>query len=47
MKDKQVFISKTDVGGEEVTGAYMQIIDENGMSLMSGIAKVNLILLTA
>lgn len=30
MKDKQVFISKTDVGGEEVTGAYMQIIDENG-----------------
>lgn len=30
MKDKQVFISKTDVVGEEVTGAYMQIIDENG-----------------
>ena len=30
MKDKQVFISKNDVGGEEVTGAYMQIIDENG-----------------
>lgn len=30
MKDKQVFISKTDVGGEEVTSAYMQIIDENG-----------------
>ena len=30
MKDKQVFISKSDVGGEEVTGAYMQIIDENG-----------------
>lgn len=30
MKDKQVFISKTDVGGEEVTGPYMQIIDENG-----------------
>lgn len=30
MKDKQVFVSKTTVGGEEVTGAHMQIIDENG-----------------
>ena len=30
MKDKQVFVSKTTVGGEEVTGALMQIIDENG-----------------
>lgn len=28
MKDKQVFVSKTTVGGEEVTGAHMQIIDE-------------------
>lgn len=30
MKDKQVFVSKTTVGGEEVTGAHMQIIDEDG-----------------
>lgn len=30
MKDKQVFVSKTTVGGEEVTGAHMQIIDEGG-----------------
>ena len=30
MQDKQVFVSKTTVGGEEVTGAHMQIIDENG-----------------
>lgn len=30
MKDKQIFVSKTTVGGEEVTGAYMQIIGENG-----------------
>ena len=30
MKDKQVFVSKTTVGGEEVIGAHMQIIDEDG-----------------
>ena len=30
MKDKQIFVSKTTVGGEEVTGAHMQIIDEDG-----------------
>ena len=30
MKDKQVFVSKTTVGGEEVTGALMQIIDQDG-----------------
>lgn len=30
VKDKQVFVSKTTVGGEEVTGAHMQIIDEDG-----------------
>lgn len=30
MKDKQVVISKTTVGGEEVTGASMQILDEDG-----------------
>ena len=30
MKDKQVFVSKTTVGGEEVTGALMQIKDEDG-----------------
>lgn len=30
MKDKQIFVSKTTVGGEEVTGAHMQIIDEGG-----------------
>ena len=30
MKDKQVTISKTTVGGEEVTGALMQIKDEDG-----------------
>lgn len=30
MKDKQVKVSKLTVGGEEVTGAHMQIIDENG-----------------
>ena len=29
-KDKQVFVSKTTVGGEEVIGAHMQIIDEDG-----------------
>ena len=30
MKDKQVKVSKLTVGGEEVTGAHMQIIDEDG-----------------
>lgn len=30
MKDKQVKVSKLTVGGEEVTGAHMQIIDEGG-----------------
>ncbi len=30
MKDKQVKVSKLTVGGEEVTGALMQIIDEDG-----------------
>ena len=30
MKDKQVIVSKLTVGGEEVTGAHMQIIDEDG-----------------
>ena len=30
MKDKQVFVSKTTVSGEKVTGAHMQIIDEDG-----------------
>ena len=30
MKDKQVKISKTNVGGDEVTGALMQIKDEDG-----------------
>ena len=30
MKDKQVKISKVEVGGEEINGALMQIIDENG-----------------
>lgn len=30
MKDKQVKISKLTVGGQEVTGALMQILDEDG-----------------
>ena len=30
MKDKQVKVSKLTVGGEEVIGAHMQIIDEDG-----------------
>ena len=30
MKDKQVEVSKLTVGGNEVTGAFMQIIDEDG-----------------
>lgn len=30
MKDKQVKVSKLTVGGEEVTGAHMQIIDGDG-----------------
>ena len=30
MKDKQVKVSKLTVGGEEVTGAHMQIIDQDG-----------------
>ena len=30
MKDKQIEISKVTAGGEEVTGAFMQIIDVNG-----------------
>ena len=30
MKDKQVFVSKTTVSGDEVTGALMQIIDQDG-----------------
>lgn len=30
MKDKQVKVSKLTVGGEEVTGALMQIVDEDG-----------------
>ena len=30
MKDKQVTISKTTVSGEEITGALMQIIDQDG-----------------
>lgn len=30
MKDKQVKVSKLTVGGEEVTGALMQIIDQDG-----------------
>ena len=30
MKDKQVKVSKLTVGGEEVIGAHMQIIDEGG-----------------
>ena len=30
MRDKQVKVSKLTVGGEEVTGAHMQIIDEDG-----------------
>ena len=30
MKDKQVKVSKLTVGGEEVTGALMRIIDEDG-----------------
>lgn len=30
MKDKQIKVSKLTVGGEEVTGAHMQIIDEDG-----------------
>ena len=30
MRDKQVKVSKLTVGGEELTGAHMQIIDEDG-----------------
>ena len=30
MKDKQIAISKSTLGGEEITGAFMQIIDEDG-----------------
>lgn len=30
MKDKQVTISKATVSGDEVTGALMQIIDQDG-----------------
>lgn len=30
MKDKQVMVSKVDLGGKEIIGAYMQIIDLDG-----------------
>ena len=41
MKDKQVIISKSMVGGDEVVGSSMQILDEEGNVVDEWISEGN------